>query len=367
MKQKRYLLYIGLGLIVSCLIPFGIGLAQTPSSTNYRADDMQIDFGGGNSTSSNYGSVSAVSGEEDASSSSSNYKNTPGFILPAYPGIPGKPTLTNTGGSLYNSLDFVVATGSNAGDVNYAIAISPDNFTTTYFIQSLDDTIATSTSWQSYSAWGGATGQRVTGLSASTAYKIKVKARFGKDSETGYSSSTQASTVAPNFTMTISGVANNTSIAGVTTTITTTSNSISLGSLIPGTQAVAAQQISITTNASAGYTTTIQQNNDLTNQNGQTISPVSGTNASPAAFPGSVSTGAFGYHTTYAALCTGNVTRFSANNTYAAVIASPLEISCSQSAVTNDSTYMVYQVLIGALQASGRYSNTITYISTGKY
>ena len=366
MKSKKFLLLISLVVFVNLFTPVGIGLAQTPSSTNYRAEDLQIDFGGGNSTSSNYGSTAAVSAEEDASSSSANYKNTPGFILPAYPGVPAQPTLTNTGGTLYNSLDFVIATGGDKSDTNYAVAISPDNFVTTYFIQG-DDTISTSTVWQTYGGWGSGTGQRVTGLSASTTYNIKVKARYGNDSETRYSLAAAASTVGPNFTMTISGVTSNTNVAGATTTISTASNSITLGSLIPGTPTVAAQQITVTTNAAAGYTTTIQENNDLTNENGQTISPVSGSNSSPASFPGSVSTGAFGYHTTDATLCTGVVTRFSGNNTYAAVTTSPLEIACNQAAITNDSTYIVYEALIGTLQASGSYSNTITYISTGKY
>jgi hypothetical protein len=367
-KSKQILITIAVILMAGFCLPQSFGLAQqlAPSSTTYRLDDSQVDFGGGNSTSSGYRSVDTMSGEDSAAGTSSTYKLSPGLAPQAYPGVPGQPTLTNTGGALYNSLDFAVATGGNKSDAVYAVAISPDNFTTTYFIQT-DDTVATTTAWQNYAAWGSGAGERVTGLSASTTYQIKVKARFGAGSESGYSLAASAATVAPQFTMTISGVSSGTVVAGATSTITTTANGISFGNLVPGTVAVAIQQITVTTNAAAGYTTTVQENNDLTNSHGQTIAPVSGTNAAPAGFPSSVSAGAFGYHTTDASLCTGTATRFSPSDTYAAAAASPLEIACNQLPVSNDSTYVVYKALIGALQASGSYTNTITYISTGKY
>jgi hypothetical protein len=367
LKSKQIGLIITIIFMAVFCFPRNFGLAQqTPSSTNYRLDDSQIDFGGGNSTSSNYRSVDTISSEDSTGSTSTTYKLTPGLAPQAYPGVPGQPTLTNTGGTLYNSLDFIVATGGNQSDAVYAVALSPDNFVTTYFIQT-DDTIATTTAWQNYAGWNSGTGERVTGLVASTTYKIKVKARFSAGSESGYSLTATVATAAPQFTMTIAGVTSGTFIAGATSTITTTANGISFGSLVPGTVAVAIQQITVTTNAVAGYTTTVQENNDLSNGQGQAIAPVSATNAAPASYPSSVSTGAFGYHTTDASLCTGTVTRFTANDTYAAVTSAPLEISCNQLAVSNDSTYIIYKALIGALQPSGSFVNTITYISTGKY
>jgi len=365
-KSKQIDIFIIILAIGFCL-PQNFGLAQqAPSSTNYRLEDSQIDFGGSNSTSSNYRSVDTISSEDSTGSTSSTYKLAPGLVPQSYPGVPGQPTLTNTGGNLYNSLDFVIVTGGNQSDAVYAVALSPDNFTTTYFIQT-DETIATSTAWQNFAGWNSGTGERVTGLSASTTYQIKVKARYGAGSESGYSFSASATTAAPQFTMAISGIGSGTFIAGATTTITTTANSMSFGSLVPGTTAVAAQKITVTTNAAAGYTTTLQQDGDLHNVQAQTIDPVSGTNAAPASFPSSVSAGAFGYHTTDASLCTGNVTRFSPNDTYAAATLSPLEIACSQLPVTGEDTYIVFEALIGALQPSGSYANTITYISTGKY
>src|SRR5437762_2415170 len=108
--------------ILFCLIAaLGLGLpyhilAQIPSSTNYRLEDAQFDAGGGLSTSSNYQSRGAFDFGDSAQSTSSNYNAFPGYSLAAYPGVPGQPTLANTGGALYNQLDFTVNNGGNSSD-----------------------------------------------------------------------------------------------------------------------------------------------------------------------------------------------------------------------------------------------------------
>lgn len=351
-------------LLIFLFLPRIPAVAESLSGPNYTIENPAFDAGGGQSTSSVYGVQSEFGDNGDASSSSANYKTQPGFLPGVFPGVPGQPTLTNTGGTLYNSLDFTINQATNASDVNYAIAISPDNFTTTYFIQS-DLTIATSTVWQTYLLWSG--GGRVTGLSASTTYQIKVKARYGAHSETAYSLTASASTTNPTFAMTITGVSSGTFIAGATTTVSSTATAIDYGSLVPNITAVAAQKITITTNASGGFKTTLQQDGNLSSSAGYQISPVSGSNAVPAAFPGSVTTGAFGYHSTDATLCTGNATRFSSDDTYAQATTQPLEVVCSAAPVSALDTYLVYKVLVGSLQQSSVYSNKITYISTGSY
>ena len=360
--MKLIVLFVGILLLSPAM---GIE-AQNLASPNYTVENAIIDSGGQNSSSTNYSGTESLGGEGDALSSSSNYSAFAGFIQHAYPGVPGQPTLANTGGTLYNSLDFVVATGGNPSDAQYALAISSDSFATTYFIQT-DNTLATSTAWNTYVAWGGSSGGRVTGLSASTTYQLKIKARFAANTETAYSITAQTATINPNFTMTISGVNSGTAVAGAVSTITTTSNGISFGSLVSDAVSVAMQKVTISTNAAGGYTTTVRQEGSLTNAYGVPISPVSGTNALPASFPASVTTGAFGYHTTDASLCTGSATRFSSNDTYAGLSTSQEEAACSQTPVTAEETYLVYKVLIGAEQASGAYNNVITYVSYGVY
>jgi hypothetical protein len=285
----------------------------------------------------------------------------------AYPGVPAQPTLTNTGGTLYNALDFIIATGSGQQtDTTYAVAISSDGFATTNFIQA-DDTIGSSPVWQTYTAWGSGTGQRVTGLSPSTTYAIKVKARYAADTETAYSVSASAATTGPTVSVSFSGVSSGTTIASATTTVTSLANSISYGSLILNTTAVAAQTITVSTNATGGYTTTIVQDGNLRKTNGDNIAGTTGSNASPTAWPTGITNGYFGYHTTDSTLCTGTTSRFSSDNTYAAATTTPSEIICSTGPVTNEQTSLVFKVEIGSLQAAGDYSDTLTYITTAQY
>lgn len=66
-------------------------------------------------------------------------------------------------------------------DTEFAIAISPDSFTTTYYVRS-DGTLTstlTDSEWQTYSEWGGETGTSITGLNPNTTYTARVKARHG--------------------------------------------------------------------------------------------------------------------------------------------------------------------------------------------
>ena len=369
-QRNQYLITFSL---VFLLIP-AVVFAQNMNSSNYQLENSSLDGGGEPSSSTNYSSRDSVSDVESGNSNSTNYKNPSGFEPGAYPGIPAQPTLTNTGGLLYNSLDFVVVTGNGQQtDTTYAIAISSDDFVTTYFIQS-DDTLGVNEAWQTYSGWNSGTGERVTGLSPSTAYKIKVKASYGTgsnaaDSESGYSVTASATTSAPSLTMAISGVSSGVSIAGLTTTVTSTASSVGYGSLTigDGSPNIAAQGVTVTTNATGGYTTTVRQNQNLTSTNGDTIGVVSGTNLSPAAFGTGVTTGRFGYHTTDSSLCTGTASRFSANDTYAAFDSTAYEVGCNTGPATSELTQLVYKLVIGTLQEAGDYQNTITYITTATY
>ena len=339
--------------------------AETLSSPNYNVENPQLDIGGQSSSSTNYSSLDAIGAEGDSGSSSTNYNGFWGFLFGVFPGVPAAPTLTNTGGTLYNSLDFVVNTGGNSTDTNFAVAISTDNFTTTNYIQA-NDTIGANAVWQTFTVWGSGAGQRITGLASNTTYYLKVKARFGANSESGFSTVVSTATVAPQITFSIAGVALNTVVAGVTTTIGTTANNISFATLPVGSSVIAAQTLTVSTNATGGYTTTLVQDGNLRNASNQ-ISAVAASNAAPAAWPSGITTGAFGYHTTAATLCTGSASRFSSNNTYAAATTTPSEVACSSGAVGATATSIVYQLQIGSIQQQGSYANSITYITTAVY
>ena len=362
---RRFLRRLAAALVVLLLTP-QVLLAQTPSSTNYKLESSTFDFGGGYSTSTTYGSRGSAGEVETGETTSSNFNIFSGFFPRAYPGIPGIPTLTNTGGNLYNALDFVVNTGGNPSDVNYAIAISSDNFVTTNYVQA-NDSIGATTTWQTYLNWGGSLGQRLVGLSVNTSYTIKVKARYGASSETGYSGTASAATVNPIFSATIQGVNSGATINSFTTNATTTATTVTFSTLQTGSIRVAAQKLTVTTNAAAGYSATLMQNHDLSSNNGATIPAVSATNSSPAAWPGGVTSAAFGYHTTDATLCIGNTSRFATDNTFAAATSTPYEVSCNTGPVTNETTNIVFKVEVESLQASGDYKNQITYVIAPQY
>jgi len=360
-------------MIVLAAFPPGFVLAQTLVGPHYRIEGSTFDSGGEQSSSTNYTSRDSIGDvSSDSGSNSTFYKVFGGFVLPAYPGIPNAPTLTNTGGTLYNSLDFVIGACGASADTNncvsttYAIAISSDNFATTFYIQA-DDTLGASPAWQTYANWGSGSGERVVGLSSGTTYKIKVKARYGTDSETGYSLEASATTAAPNLTITFAGVSSGTTIDTETTSITTTANDISYDSLVVSTPKVAAHTVTVTTNASQGYATTLQQDGNLrTTGGGQQISAVSAPNSAPATWPGGITTGAFGYHTTDAVLCTGTAGRFTGDK-FAALSTTPEEVACNASPVSGETTTIVYKLEIGGLQANGNYNNVVTYITTAQF
>lgn len=357
----------GIALLFAITWPV-FALAETLGSTNYQIENPSVDVGGESSSSTNYTSRDSLGDTNDGKLNSTNYNVFPGFQQHAYPGVPAAPTFTNTGGTLYNALDFVVNTGDGQQtDTTYAIAISSDDFATTNYIQT-DDTVGASAAWQTYTAWGGASGERVTGLILSTTYKIKVKARYAADTETAYSSTSSAATTSPSLTIAFAGVNSGNTFDGETTTITTSATAITYGALTVSTPAVAAHQVSVTTNATGGYTTTVRQDGDLRTPSSDSISAVSGTNASPAAWPGSITTGRFGYHTSDEALCTGSTTRFSSNNTWAALDTAAYEVGCNTAAVpAGETTTVTYKLEVGGVQPNGDYSNTITYISSAQF
>ncbi len=364
MISHKNKIIIALSLLL--LIP-GVAIAQTTGSTNYQVEDGTFDGGGETSSSTNYSSRDSIGDTSSDGVSSTNYKTFAGFQLPAYPGVPATPTLTNTGGTLYNSLDFVVVPGDGQQvDTTFAIAISDDNFATINYIQT-DDTISTTAAWQDYAGWNSGTGETVVGLASGTNYKIKVKARYGADSESGWSLPANATTAGADLTVVFTGINSGTTVGGVTTTTTSSTNAINYGSLPISSARTAAHEVTVSTNATSGYVTTVMQDGDLRTTGTDSIPAFSGTNASPTAWGGGFTTGAFGYHTTDATLCTGTTGRFSSSDTYAQFTTSPLEVACNSSPVTNEDTYLIFKVEVGSLQAAGAYQNTVTYITTAQY
>ena len=211
------------GLIIVLLSYFG----AFSSSSHYALKSYAFGPGGTNSAhSTTYYAQSTLGETTNNISSSTNYKGNNSSIQAEQLNVPPAPTLSNGSGSYYNKLLVTINTGGNPSDSTYAIAVSTNNFVSTQYVQ-VDGTLGGSQFYQSYSAWGGASGSYIIDLLPSTTYKVKVAAMEGMFTNTEFGAYSSASTVAPSITFSVS------------------SNSINLGNLLPG---------NIVTNSTLGFT-----------------------------------------------------------------------------------------------------------------
>lgn len=181
----------------------GLALAQ-PHTSNYSLQSYGFGSGGtGNSGTSNY-SLEGITGElSGQTATTTNYSLKPGFIETQQANVPNV-TLSNPS-NYYDKLKFVIDQQNNPSDALYALQVCiGSNFPcgTPYYVKS-DNTISTTlalTDYQTYTAWGGASGTNIIGLSGSTTYYIRAKATQGKYTESAYGPSSSAATVGQQIT-----------------------------------------------------------------------------------------------------------------------------------------------------------------------
>ena len=163
-------------------------------------------------------------------------------------------------------------------------------------------------------------------------------------------------TVDPSLTFTCTGVASG-SVNGETITHSSTGTSIDyLNDVTSAQEGVSAHDLSVTTNASGGWTVYIQQTGPLQSSGGDTITAHTGTNLSPTAM--SNGTEGWGYtteDTTLSAIGDG-ANRFGANE-FAGFTTSAEEV------VTDDAgnTRVGHRADIAATTEAGTYTTTIVY------
>jgi len=347
---------------------FFLMLFAFPASTNYKLRDFG--FGGGGEdelTSPNY-KLEGILGEPSGEAIGTNFNLGGGLFSTQQASVPPAPTFENNS-NFYNKLHFVIDPTGNPSDAEFAIAISDDDFVTTNFVQS-DNTVGGtlgSEDFQTYANWGGASGEFVIGLAQDTTFKIKVKARHGEFSETDFGPESSAATVTPSISFSIGGVSSGTSLEGVITDITTTTNQAPFGNLTFNQVVEAASLLTISTNAVSGYQVTVYQLADFKKSSGTLFPYVSGTNPSPSTWPVSVVTGAYGYHTSDASLGEGTADRFLADDTWAKFEATAFEVAFNSVPVTAEETHVVYSLETGSGQEAGSYSHSIVFIATGVF
>ena len=263
--------------------PFGAGIlfAAFPASGNYGLRDYSFNSGGVSSTSSNYALNGAAGEVAGGAETGTTYNLGPGLLFTEQANVPPAPTLDNGSGAYYSKLHMVINTAANPTDSKFLVALSTDNFVTTYFVQS-DGTLSTTYQagdYQTYTQWGATGGSFIVGLQPAIAYKVHVKATQGRFTETQYGPSTSINTAAPSIGF------------GVTTTTQGTPPfSISYGQLTPNTVTDSPQQINLSysTNGAMGGTIFVKDKNTglLSAAAGYTIGSVTGDLASVGALEG---------------------------------------------------------------------------------
>ncbi|MBL7119351.1 MAG: hypothetical protein ISS53_01555 [Dehalococcoidia bacterium] len=154
---------------------------------------------------------------------------------------------------------------------------------------------------------------------------------------------------------------------------------IDFGTLVDDTAKTAVIEIEVDTNATYGYVVNVIGDATLksvTDPSNDTIAAVSGSNASPAAWPtvDSSTTSAYGYHSSDEALESDTADRFSAADTYAALSGTASlvtdntgPVAGSDAGSTADSQghhEITIKVEVDTLQEAGTYQGTMTFIVT---
>lgn len=230
-----------------------------PSSTNYKLDSYDFGAGGeSDSSSSNYSLESQLGIDGGDLSQSGNYKIGPGIFYEQMANVPTY-TLSNPS-NWYNKLKLTITnTANNGTDATYGIKVTYDS--STKYVQS-DNTLGNSIFYQSYSAWGGASGFNIIGLEANKSYTVAIKAKQGKFTESPYGASVSAATVAASLSFDID--------VSATDTETSSPYVVAFGTLIVGTVNTAPSKIWIDFETNADYGGEVY----VSGQNGGLISSV---------------------------------------------------------------------------------------------
>lgn len=231
-------------------------LAVAPSSTNYTLNSYDFGNGGNTSNSTNY-TLRAAAGSNGGTLSSSSYTLPPGVVASTTVATPAAPSFVNPDTS-YTRLQLTINPGTAPSDTKFAVAISTDNFSTTQYVKA-DQTVGstlTLSDYQTYSAWGGASGVWVVGLASNTTYQVKAAALQGSSTGSGFGPVAAASTSVPSVSF------------GVTTSLTATPPFTASFASLPASSVVNANatlNANITSNAAQGGEVLIKgQNGGLT-------------------------------------------------------------------------------------------------------
>ena len=179
---------------------------------------------------------------------------------------------------------------------------------------------------------------------------------------------TVSASVPSSLIFTIGGVAsgNACSNSGGNADITTDSSSVAFGTYTGPESRVGCQNLTVSTNATNGYSVSVQQDQDLTSAGLDTMKPFSGTYAVPATWstpPGSGTESYFGFttdDTDYSDFQTAKYASFQLDK-------NPYVIAGEAGPVVDEQNTVSYQLELTSLQEEGNYYSTLMYIVTAVY
>ena len=168
------------------------------------------------------------------------------------------------------------------------------------------------------------------------------------------------------MTFSASGVGSGILTEGITTNISTSYSTISLGSLI-NSESVGAYRFNITTNTSGGYRLYVQEDNNLISNGGSFFNPISADNEAPQVWPSEHNPSNFGYHTGDDTLSGPSPSRFLPDDRYAKLESQMKEVGYSPIPIENDSFDLIYRAAATNMQPAGDYKNQVIYILVPAY
>lgn len=333
-----------------------------PSSTHYQLINYGFGSGGtDNSSSSNYQLYGVLGELESGKTSSSNYGLGGGLVYTLQANTPASPTFSNPGSIYYDRLQLILNIGTDASDTLYAVAISSDNFSSdNEYIQSnyTPTTNSSNQAWLPYSgvsSWGGSSGVFITNLKNNTTYTVKVKAKKGGFTQSGYGPTSSAATLDPSLTFSISSPS-------------LTFNNLNSGNSF--TDSTQTTTLTITTNAQSGYSVYGRETGALTGiVTSDTISDYSSPNSAPTSWSGI----GFGYSTDDLSLAGGTSNRFSGPKYAGFSTSSPGDPVAdnpgppASNTAISDTANISYRVTATSTTKPDTYKTTIIYNVVASY
>jgi hypothetical protein len=274
----------------------------------------------------------------------------------------------------------LLVNSSNVTNTTWSVATTATSITITLDSTSIATNTPVSILIGTNATNEGSPNSQITNPGAEGSYEITVAA--GSDSGATrvviLSSVEVTASVDTVFTFAVAAVGAGTTVNGVVTTGTSSSTTIPFGTLSSSTPTTTAQQLSVSTNASNGYSVTVQTDGPLESSAGGVIDGFvngSDTNApttwsAPTALVGNAQTwGHWGLTSDDATTTSRSGDEF-ASGEFVAASTSPRVVMehngpANGTGTGVGTTYVGYQVQISSLQEAGDdYSTTLTYIAT---